>query len=73
MHIPSLRQPGDPDFRTRGFASPDHSGFALSEYFFQLNCLHGNHLTKNSGETQASFELILFKYFTLTPDFSFRK
>jgi len=25
----SLRQPGGPDFRTRGFASPDLSGFAL--------------------------------------------
>jgi len=34
MRFPSLRQPGDPEIRTRGFASPDCSGFALSEYFF---------------------------------------
>ena len=31
MRTSSLRQPGRPDFRTRGFASPDCSGFALSE------------------------------------------
>ena len=32
MHNSSLRQPGDPaKYRTRGFASPDCSGFARSE------------------------------------------
>jgi len=32
MHISSLRQPGYPFyFWTRGFASPDYSGFARSE------------------------------------------
>jgi hypothetical protein len=30
----SLRQPGYPFCRTRGFASPDYSGFALSENLF---------------------------------------
>jgi hypothetical protein len=34
MRVSSLRQPGYPDFRTRGFASPDYSDFALSEIFY---------------------------------------
>jgi hypothetical protein len=34
MHISSLRQPGYPVIRTRGFASPDFSGFARSEFVF---------------------------------------
>jgi hypothetical protein len=34
MHNSSLRQPGYPEpIRTRGFASPDCSGFALSETY----------------------------------------
>ena len=29
----SLRQPGGPELRIRGFASPDYSGFALPKRF----------------------------------------
>ena len=36
IRVSSLRQPGHPDFRIRGFASPDCSGFALSEFYFLL-------------------------------------
>jgi len=40
MHISSLRQPGYPFyFWTRGFASPDYSGFARSENVYKLRLI----------------------------------
>ena len=52
MRFPSLRQPGDPEFRTRGFASPDYSGFALSE---NLSLVAANvELLADSSSTKRS-------------------